>query len=257
MKERINRKDNLPKWFDIESYDVLLSLSDDELLFQLIERREHYRDSDGINDHDFIDYYFSKGVIKDQEKYSYSFTDREFEKRYSDLQLHAKGAIAPLNIIKLGHLYEKSLPYIESNKINRSLRGQKRSVTGTVDTSNEMHLSINLDWPDELIIKDLMQLLPMWREGLSNTGGSHLFTSQSWEIIKRKIFDYNIFPILDLLTWAKWSGKKITKGVLSVVLFPDGRYDYTNITQTIMPFIENLMKDFSIEKYRREIMDKN
>ncbi|MCL6363762.1 hypothetical protein EXT60_05860 [Pectobacterium carotovorum subsp. carotovorum] len=155
------------------------------------------------------------------------------------------------------HLYKKSQIYIEGNNISRSLRGQKRSVTSTIGNGEDMYLGINLDWPDELIIKDLAHLLPLWRESLSRLDDAQVFTSQSWDVIKRKIFDYNVFPMIDLLTWSGWSGSRITKGVLSVTLFPDGRYDYTNITQTIKPFIENLMKDFSIEKYRREIMHKN
>ncbi|WP_431224794.1 DUF6387 family protein [Serratia sp. L9] len=156
----------------------------------------------------------------------------------------------------MARLSDKAQHYIAENDIGRSLRGQKRSVASTIESGNMMHLSINLDWPDDLILKDMMQLLPLWRESLSKTNESQAFTSQSWDVVKRKIFDYNIFPMIDLLTWAAWSGKTITKDVLAVTLFPDGRYGYTNITQTIKLFIDNLMKDFSLEKYRREIINK-
>lgn len=257
MTKRISRKDELPEWFCLDDYEKISLLSDDDILLQLIGRRDAFNDCSEIECQEFIDYYFSMGVVKESDNYSYSFKDNEFVKNYSHFQLQAKGAIRPLDLITVSGLYKKSQAYIEENNIKRSLRGQKRSVTSTVDNSEYMYLGINLDWPDELIIKDLAHLLPLWRERLSRLDDAQVFTSQSWDVIKRKIFDYNVFPMVDLLTWARWSGIRITKGVLSVALFPDGRYDYTNITQTINPFVENLMKDFSIEKYRREIMHKN
>lgn len=256
MTKRINRKDQLPDWFCLDDYKKLSSLSDDEIIFQLIARRESFKDCKEIHHKRFIDYYFSSGVVKNKDEYFYSLTDREFVKKYSDLQLHAKGGVEPISIIAVTDLNSKAQRYIEENNISRSLRGQKRSVSSTIEESNMMHLSINLDWPDELIVKDIMQLLPLWRDSLSKLNDTKVFPSQSWEITKRKIFDYNIFPMIDLLTWAGWSGKTITKDVLAVSLFPDGRYGYTNITQTIMLFIDNLMKDFSLEKYRREIINK-
>lgn len=256
MTRRINRKNQLPDWFCLDDYEKLLSLSDDEIIFQLIERRDSFNNCKEVHYEEVIEYYFSQGVVKERDKYFYSFTDREFVKRYSELQLHGKGGIEPLSIITVTHLHEKSQKYIEENNIKRSLRGQKRSISSVLEYGSEMYLGINLDWPDELIVKDLMQLLPLWRDGLSKINESQFSTLQSWEVVKRKIFDYNIFPMIDLLTWAGWSGKTITKAVLAVSLFPDGRYDYTNITQTINPFIDNLMKDFSLEKYRREIINK-
>ncbi|WP_431224793.1 DUF6387 family protein [Serratia sp. L9] len=94
MTKRINRKDQLPDWFCIDDYEKLLSLSDDEIIFQLIGRRGTFRDCKEMNCQEVIDYYFSQGVIKERDKFFYSYTDGEFVKKYSDLQLHAKGELS-------------------------------------------------------------------------------------------------------------------------------------------------------------------
>jgi hypothetical protein len=245
MSKRINSKDQLPAWFCLDDYQKLLSLSDSEILLQLLHRRDTYNDKDAFIPNDSINYVdeiLSCGeVIKEGDEHYYAYTDNEFSKVYSDLQLKGMGAVKPLDLITLNHLYKSFQEYVSEHNIKRSLRGQKRSVTGTIGDAGEMHLNINLDWPDELIIKDLEILLPLWRKSLSNPDETRIFLSQSWDVIKKKIFDYNVFPFIDLMTWANWSDITITRGVLSVALYPDGRYDYTNIAQTIKPFVENLI----------------
>ena len=74
-------------------------------------------------------------------------------------------------------------------------------------------------------------------------------------MIKKKVLDYKVIPMLDLLDWAAMANVSITNRVMALALFPDGDYDSTNLAQTIKPFIENLLADFSIEKMKRKAME--
>jgi len=256
MKSRINRKSMLPKWFELSAYEEIKNLNDHDLILQLVSRRELYT-STIVNEYDGFDdiLYNSRGVIWDFDKHHYSYFDNEFGKKYSELQMSAIGGVEPLNLLDTMRYAKNAESYISDESIERSLRGLKRSISKVTDTDNSMVVKLNMDWPDSVIISDLQRLLSIWRAELDIQNDNSL-SSQSWDVIKKKIYDYNVFPMIDLLSWAKSSGKTITNGVITVALFEDGRYDYTHITQTIKPFIDNLMKEFYLEKLRREIIGK-
>ncbi|OKP00539.1 DUF6387 family protein [Xenorhabdus eapokensis] len=103
-------------------------------------------------------------------------------------------------------------------------------------------------------LEDIRKLLPEWRKELNfSSREPNVQTSSSWDVVKRKILEYKIVPIVDLMCWNKIIGKRITNKKIAQLVFLHGEYDSTNIAQTIKPFIENLMSDFSIEKYQRLI----
>jgi len=258
MNKRINRKDMLPQWFDLSSYEVMNDLDDYSLILQLITRREMYKSSI-VSSPDFLEVmqilHPERDIVMEFSEHYYAYLDNEYSKRYSDLQMSAIGGVSPLNLLDTVRYANIADKYIEDNSIKRSLRGLKRSLSKVANTDNSMLIKIDMTWPDELILKDIGRLLSIWRQEL-NIKNEDSLSSQSWEVIKRKIFDYRVFPMIDLLTWAKSTGRTITKGVLTVAIFEDGRYDYTHITQTIKPFIDNLMRKFYLEKIRREVINK-
>ncbi|CDH23231.1 DUF6387 family protein [Xenorhabdus bovienii] len=113
-------------------------------------------------------------------------------------------------------------------------------------------IQLDLDVDDSLIIDSVKRLLPIWRKDLGIEPLEKPISS-SWEVLRNKILNYKIIPLLDLLIWEKKTKNKITNGVLAVTLYPDGEFDSINIAQTIKPFLEKILSFYSIEKIRREV----
>ncbi|WP_228296038.1 DUF6387 family protein, partial [Klebsiella pneumoniae] len=81
-----------------------------------------------------------------------------------------------------------------------------------------MHITLDLSWPDEILLSDLAALLPIWRMDLERKSENSCKLSNSGSVIKKKIFDYKILPMLDLMEWAKINNATITNRVLSLAL---------------------------------------
>lgn len=265
----MKRKNDL-KWFDLKKYDELYKLNDEQLLSQLIHRRDWYTaepfnfiGDDEIDSNMFkyalelynenIENQF-KEVVRPLDS-EYFYKNKMENKKYSDEQLSFKRGVSPLRLIDVKELDKLSSKYINEENISRSLRGLKRSVSRVIDTNHTMHVKLNLKYPDEIIIEDIKGLLKTWREELGfNEESEGVKSSTSWDVTKRKIFDYKIFPIIDLMCWEAFTKKRITNKKIASLIFVNGEYDSTNIAQTIKPFIENLMSGFSIEKYQSIII---
>lgn len=260
---RINKKSELPTWFDINRYSVLHELTDNELIDQLIVRRDS-RDRDFnflmslcdelrsliANEYQKI----FENVIRVLDTSTFHM-EKAKRKKYSNLQMTGVGGIDPLRLIDVMHLHKKAEMYISENEISRSLRGQKRAVSKTIVDNDTLMLNIDMTWPDEVLIQDFKTLLPIWRKELDYEVGNDINIISSWGVIKKKILDYKVILLLDLQDWASVFNVNITNRVMAQALFTDGEYDSTNLSQTIKPFIENLLADFSIEKMKRKAMD--
>ncbi|EOZ8053990.1 DUF6387 family protein [Enterobacter cloacae complex sp.6730869] len=259
--KKINKMTDLPKWFSLENYNSINGLSDLNLINQLAMRMEVAND-----DFEWLDTY--PGARNEfasfmEERFSNPirplsgklFAEKIKRKKYSEWQMDAVGGVEPLRLIDVMQLSKKAAHYIDENKINRSLRGQKRSVSKTISDNDQMHITLDLSWPDEILLSDLAALLPIWRMDLERKSENSCKLSNSWSVIKKKIFDYKILPMLDLMEWAKINNATITNRVLSLALFPNAEYDAIGIAQTIKPFIRNFSADFSIEILKRKAMD--
>lgn len=265
--KRINKKSEIPAWFSINNYFVINELTDSELIDQLIVRRDSIKSHD--KDDDDENFFCEHPELKD-EIFSWNekrlscivrpldsatfYEEKMSRKRYSDLQMTGMGGVDPLRLIDVISMAKKADVYISKNDIKRSLRGQKRSVSKTICSKNEMIINIDLSWPDEILIRDIITLLPIWRKELNHNKKHEDKISNGWDVIKKKLLDYKIIPLLDLIEWSRMTNTSITNRVLALALFPDGEYDSTNIAQTIKPFIENLFAEFSLEKLKRKII---
>lgn len=259
--KRINKIIDLPKWFCLGNYDILSNLNDMDLINQLAMRIESVD-----NGFDWLDDYpgAREGFISYMEgEYDNAvrplkgslFTDKIKRKKYSEWQMDGAGGIEPLRLIDVVNLSKKAMQYIDENNIKRSLRGQKRSVSSTISNEGEMHINLDLSWPDEILLRDLATLLPIWRKVLRKEQTEYSKLTSSWSIIRKKIFDYKIIPMLDLIEWSGINKVAITNKVLALALFPNAEYDSVGIAQTIKPFIRNFSSDFSIEILKRKAMD--
>ncbi|HBD5087637.1 TPA: hypothetical protein KKL48_004996, partial [Escherichia coli] len=109
---------------------------------------------------------------------------------------------------------------------------------------------------DDELIEAFTKLLPKWRSELSIVEPDKPIAG-SWESIRRKIIDYKIIPLIDLLSWELSTDRKISLGVLAVSLYPDGEKDTFAIAQTVKPFLEKIMRSDSLEKIRKMLSNEN
>ncbi|HBW0874923.1 DUF6387 family protein [Klebsiella quasipneumoniae] len=121
-------------------------------------------------------------------------------------------------------------------------------VTGQFDS---LFLSIDISTPDDILLSEFKRLIPIWRQELNVE--ESLSINASWAIVRKKIIEYKVIPYIDLTIWACANKIIIPHGVMCVALFPYGERDIFSITQTIKPFIENLMTPESLEKLKQKI----
>lgn len=256
---RINKKGDLPKWFDINNYLGLSSLTDAELFEQLYYRYQL------VTAIDFIDWDCSKkrianGVVMPEIDNDIESLSQQVDRdmlEFTKETLPSQGGVSPMNV---GDINRFKLEIDEFNENIKSdnlflrvlKRGKSINLLDVNDYENEhIYNKIDLTWPDEMIISDLALLLPQWREILGVTVNNEPLNA-TWEVVRRKVIDYSILPMMDLKLWEAKEGNKITNGVLAVTLFPEGDYDSVQIAQTIKPFLEKLFSYFSMEKLTRD-----
>ncbi|MFV8919177.1 DUF6387 family protein [Serratia fonticola] len=257
---RINKKNDLPSWFKMENYKFVSEIGDKELFYQLAARYLI------IAENEFVpidsERTLGNGFIENAESELVDFETRNVFENDNLGTLPQGGGVEPLSVHDVLGIYSD----IQSSEITQDLTSEShnlitkiteliRSVNTVTDNYfNYMYVKIDLSWPDALLLSDIENLIPKWRQCISKEAERSL-PSTSWRVAKRKIIDYALLPLIDLMIWEKQTGNKITNGVLAVAVFPEGDYDSTSITQTIKPTIEKMMDYFSIEQYKREIFD--
>ncbi|MEM7998956.1 DUF6387 family protein, partial [Morganella morganii] len=96
------------------------------------------------------------------------------------------------------------------------------------DDDEVINIKIDLGYSDDIILNDLRKLIPIWRDEL-NVRTKNKQTVPSWEVTRKKIIEYSVFPLIDLKLWAKANNCTITNRVLAVTLFPLGEYGEMNL----------------------------
>ncbi|MDE9519812.1 DUF6387 family protein [Xenorhabdus bovienii] len=248
---RINKKSDLPKWFNIENYKYMKELKDDEIFYLILCRL-----NDLVAKSFYDDNYFERNPYCGIESIEFNLREKTSKGKY---ELSSSSSITPVSIANLNGFKEELLDI----GIDMQDRNIKRNHISTYKQDNSplaywdgvvcsIHL---LNYQDETIIEQLRGLLKKWRKELDIEESLPLINN-SWEVIKSKIINYNIFAFFDLQLWQFATGNSITGGVLSVTLYPEGEYDSTQITQTIKPFSEKLFTYETLEKIEREISNK-
>ncbi|PHM55200.1 DUF6387 family protein [Xenorhabdus sp. KK7.4] len=249
---RINKKSDLPKWFEIEKYNKIKALPDDEIAYLICCRCN-----------DLLTGRYNKEGYFDNDLYCGEFySDRDamtIKQSDSNLNISSSSSITPISIGNLS-VFIDDLRDINVHIKNESVKNNHLSayeIHGMSITSwNGVICGINLmTHQDETIIEDLRVLLKKWRKELDLEETLSLINN-SWGVIKTKIINYNIFAFFDLQLWQLATGNSITSGVLSVTLYPEGEYDSIQIAQTIKPFSEKLFTYETLEKIEREISNK-
>ncbi|MCM7045706.1 DUF6387 family protein [Enterobacter kobei] len=279
MIKKINSKKELPKSFDLKKYEALESFSDKDLFRQLYWRSESL---DVVSD-DFPDYGMQVGPehpihnnlgdpfgeIKQEEWFLEK--QREYNNKVKPKLLdmsHAEG-IKPLMRLEVSMLcrttakdgYLKGKPIIVDDEMIESLLEEDNGkfwaamcepINLLNDAAKDLMITVDLNNRNDVLIDSFSKLIPLWRKEI-NFPEPEKPISGGWDSIRRKILDYKIIPLIDLLSWEKATNSKISLGVLSVALFPDGEKDAFVIAQTVKPFLDRIMLIDSLDKIQKEL----
>ncbi|HBZ0709541.1 TPA: hypothetical protein MJB93_26970 [Klebsiella pneumoniae] len=279
MTKKINSKKDLPKSFDLRKYDALEGLSDKDLFRQLYWRSE----SLDVVSEEFPDYGMQVGPehpihnnlgdpfgeIKQEEWFL------EKQREYSDkvkpklLAMSYGEGVKPLTRLEVSMLcrtttkygYLKGKPIIADDEMVESLINEDNGkfwaamcepINLLNDAAKDLMLTVDLNNRNDVLIDSFSKLIPLWRKEMDFPEPEKPI-SGGWDSIRRKILDYKIIPLIDLLSWEKATNSKISLGVLSVALFPDGEKDAFVIAQTVKPFLDRIMLFDSLDKIQKEI----
>jgi len=276
--KRINSKKELPKSFDLKKYDAMYSMSDKDLFRQLCWRWEYLTEKN----EGFPDYGLHYGACyPPNPNYGDPFNEIDMGE-YSEDHMYAHKtkpkilslshgggirAVSRFDISEMARLNSEA-GYWKGNSLVISKDDDISSLFPKDDgmlwavmsepvslinkSLDQLYIAIDLDSPDEALIHYFSKLLISWRKELGK-GNPPKAIGGSWDIIKRKILDYRVIPMIDLISWAMASGNKITNNILAASVFPDGERGSYEITQTIKPFIDKLMRPDSLDKINREL----
>lgn len=255
----ITDKRSLPNWFNLDNYSGFTSLSDEELFYQLVvryEMLENYYQYVNVFDAELIDDEVQKilgvGIVADARERASYFYDAFKLPIKRDGVLPGAIALTPMSIEDYIFISGGVDKYMDAN-----FKGTPESLVYHSFTSvnsfletNELFIKVDLSRPDELLVDAFKSNLKNWRSSLSIKEKDKIY--QSWDTIKKRIIDYSLFPLIDLMIWSKVRNVTITNAVLAVAVYPNGDYDSINIQQTIKPNIEKIFSISSIEKIRSE-----
>lgn len=275
---RINNKKQLPKEFNLSKYDSLYEMNDKDLFRQLYWRSDDLN----ITSKEFSTYGLEYGAMYPMNSNlgdPFGTTDDSIktmeQKNKSDkkLRLSYGDGIRPVSRFDLASLSdEKSVGGVYKGKdilISYSDAGKLLESDSNLFWDVMMEpvsllsgayggmvlASVDLSTPDEFLLDDFKSLIIKWRNELNVTSPDIL--NGKWEFIKKRILDYKIIPLIDLMSWAKSNDYAITYEVYAVSLFPDGEKGSLAIPQTVLPFVEKILSINSLEKYKREIISNN
>ncbi len=256
----IRRRNDLPDYFDLDKYNAFKSLNDREFFNQLLARHYMVADYEQWMDEDDIKAVMSNPVT--DRKYSedafagidYVQSNGQEIGTNSDNRLDSTMLVEPLrrhDVFKILHSKKVIDEFDDANTA-----GLLDAVNLIDNFGDDLFVKLNLNIPDEFLIDDLSYLLASWRKSLNIPDPNSDLTINSWEVVRTKILRYGIFPYADLFAWQKITGKKIKSSVLAGAICPDFSIGEKQLCETIKPFFEKNLSNFSLEKFEREIRER-
>lgn len=256
----INKKSDLPEYFDIRKYKTFESLDDREFFNQLLMRHYMVADYDKWIDEDDLKIIMSNPIA--DRKYSedafagvdYVQSDMQENNSNAGKRLGSSMLIEPLqrhDIFKIMHSKKVVDEYDDADTL-----GLFDCINLIDNFGDDFFVKLDLRYPDEFLIEDLSSLLSLWRNSLNIPDPNNELSINSWEVARRKIISYGIFPYADLFCWQKITGNRISSSVIAGSIFPDLSVGEKKLCETIRPFFEKNLANFSLEKFEREIRER-
>lgn len=220
MARRPARIHPLPDWFNLSSYEFIASLTNRDLIHEIIFR---VKGVDGVSRR-FQAQYVEHESPQVGRLHDGSVPDNFIEAiNYAcDLMLYRQGEFTGAPI-----LADLSRGHGESNKAYEPIKPK----AGEVDCLIKLH-----SYTDKEILQSLADMLPVLRErkGIPEPTKSEAGTIGPFTI--KRIIEYAVIPMLDLMLWAKAEGFEYSAEQLSRVLFPEEFVSAKHLTDTRIPF---------------------
>ncbi|AYN28642.1 hypothetical protein D8682_17650 [Buttiauxella sp. 3AFRM03] len=265
--------------FSIVNYECLNNLDDMELLAQLSFRYMLMESIESVSETDDSEIQLLYNDLEKLMKYVILADDFEYAKNdcdvISDEYIHLAGGmfVEPLSRLDLRLLTEKIalqgagagyalLPTDEDYEFSQqnsdcndtainseadSFRFNMESIDKVTDCDDSINISLDLTRTDSELIKEISKLLPLWRSELG-IEVNKLIEYKGWVHLRKRVIEYKVIPILDVLNYLSLSKLKINTTALLLIVFPDGEKDVFSYNKTIMPFIAKLKS----ENYRHK-----
>ncbi|MBO1518248.1 DUF6387 family protein [Oceanisphaera pacifica] len=246
MAKRINKPEQLPEWFKLERYDVLLELPVAEFIDQLIERISLFEmPFHGINDDGQLKVAFSP--LLDTGLHAVNNAPQHAR------QMEGKESIRPITYSRLAYMDKRARGAGAYGAL--ADRGRTLTVIDDLDAvinfdtfdhaipmDEGLAVAVNLaEFTDEKILTDIAQLLPFWRESLKHPEPK-LEKDKAGIANLTKIIIYRAIPMLDLMFWEQMREVWITNDLLAATLHPDFTVSGAQVGATRKPFIKELME---------------
>lgn len=241
----------LPDWFDLRNYDGLLGLPNGWLIDEVRARVVWLHDAKGDDRWlPGVDFWqtvvtaratVTTRVLIDHPGWGYSPVWATREPQDGSLQLPFSRSIYPIDWLSVALLYEWGRrrgiypDYDELSGGSTAPDGNLAAVGfesvachAPFGYAGDIQTGISLeDFTDAEILADLAELLPKWRKQLGMKEPNKKLNKttgrerQSEESVIKRVIEYRIIPMLDLMIWAKLNDFKYTDEQLSRVLYPD------------------------------------
>lgn len=267
----------LPEWFDVDKYQVFDALGDLELLEQLEARLLMREEISSIEDELYYQSIMENPLINFEHCHAqarksigtnlqseeFAYWNQRNKSEGKQLARSASDAIRPVSLFEayfIGEQAREAMGLSGSGGIEpQHLASAKfradfnNSLNAIASESQTLNLSINLDYSDDLILKELKQLLPKLREQMNWPAvakGKHTPS------IRDRLSEHKVIPFLDLSYWAQVEGKEIPYRVYAAALFKEaqnGEKGEEYIRKTLKPFLDKVMADGFTDDWRAKI----
>lgn len=245
--ETIKTTHELPDWFSLDNYEeILTSETDEKTLYEyasmgrlalwVLENLEYFPDAPT--------HYITEPHAVTRRASNFA---RYVVNILTEPPSEFKG-LRPPNKAPRSH----TVPLLEVHELDDLVQGKEAGIySASLDDANVkfepidkvientkyIHVKLDRNMPDSIIIKELERLLPEYRRYLQIPETEKIFKKSD----VAKIIDYKIIPLADLTTWAAYVKKHIPYRVLAAALFPDGYKGEEELRKTIIPLMQKVM----------------
>ena len=275
MARRSLKPHPVPDWFNLNAYNVLLGINN-ECLIKEVTSRGYLYSSEHIDQTEQLYYLepLNKGEVLLEADAIYDSNDTS-EMVYSEITAIGPDFIAPgiprITIEQLSEPVEQPKdkerlaggnsiwPLDFSRLLMANFWAEKQDIfrpgepgpngyslinteymlaSVSAHTKNgRIETTIDLDGStDTEILEELRTLLPMWRKQLNLAEPAKNECGMVGPSTIKRIIEYRVIPMFDLMIWAKINGFEYSAEQLSRVLYPDEIVSAKHVSDTRKPF---------------------
>lgn len=245
------------KWFKLEHYDFISSITIEQLLREFETRLFCYDlyDNEEYAESTIYSVLYSDPYIHRNDNDSSLDDNNSYTPLSKVMPYPDDCSLVPLNLhglVKLVQLFfDEKILTLNNNKFHYGKRETFTQISKLTqgDDISVFPLIIGCNiktYSDEEILKSMEKFLPIWRKSLQIKEPEIPKVNIGIQSLK-KIISYRALPIIDILLWCRLNWYTISDTLLSFLVFKDEFKDSYVIKDTIKPFAENL---FTVEYLR-------